>query len=167
VLFTKALREANFAVFNNHKNNRAWNYSIRDLPQEEEGFDLIYLDPPYISPGKVGVDYRGFYHFLEGICNYNQWVRMIDFKSKHRRLKVQRKTWTNGNQITQEFEDVIEKFQDSILAISYRDPGIPSISTLEEILSSYKNNIDIHTTDYKYALTSRKKRAREVLIVAS
>ncbi|MFW9777582.1 MAG: DNA adenine methylase [Candidatus Heimdallarchaeota archaeon] len=164
-LFIKALKQANKAIFDNNQNNQAVNCPVHDLLLPEEGFDLIYLDPPYISHSGVGINYRDFYHFLEGICNYHHWLEMIDFQSKHKRLKVQKNGWVNKNRVEREFESVVAKFQDSIISISYRDPGIPSISTIQDIVSTYKNVVDIYTKDYCYALTSRKNRGREVLII--
>ncbi|MFW9853462.1 MAG: DNA adenine methylase [Candidatus Thorarchaeota archaeon] len=164
-LFMKALKQANKAIFDNNQNNKALNYPIHDLLLPEEGFDLIYLDPPYISHTGVGVNYRDFYHFLEGICNYHHWLEMIDFQSKHRRLKVHKNGWINKNQVESEFESVVAKFQDSIISISYRDPGIPPIPTIQDIVSTYKNVVDTYTKGYSYALTSRKNRGREILII--
>ena len=37
-------------------------------------FDLVYIDPPYINRNGVGVDYHGFYHFLEGLADYTNWA---------------------------------------------------------------------------------------------
>ena len=33
----------------------------------------------------MGVNYFDFYHFLEGIVFYNEWPKLIDESSKHKR----------------------------------------------------------------------------------
>ena len=165
-LIIRAIKECNQAIFNNNRTNKALNYSILEIPTFEDEFDLVYLDPPYISKDGVGVDYRDFYHFLEGICDYDNWEDMIDFESKHRRLKAIPNQWSNPKQISNEFEKTIKKFKDFKLAVSYRNPGIPSIDTIKNILFSYKAKIEVNTKDYKYALSKPKKSVKEVLFIS-
>jgi adenine-specific DNA methylase len=164
-LFKRAIQEANNAVFSNNRFNRATNYSILDIPIPKDGFDLVYLDPPYISEKGIGVDYKGNYHFLEGICNYFEWEHMIDYNSKHRRLKVDSNKWTDPKKFLDVFEETIKKFKDFKIVLSYRSPGIPTIEELKEILTSYLDKVLVQKKDYKYALTSKQKRVNEVLFM--
>ncbi len=164
-LFSRAVREGNQAIFDNQRINQAFNYPILNFPVPDEGYDLVYIDPPYVSSQGVGIDYHDFYHFLEGICNYDCWENMIDYRSKHRRLKIIPNGWASPKKVSHEFEKTIEKFQDYKIVISYRDPGIPNIDTISEILLSYGKKIMVQTKDYKYALTSAKKTAREVIFL--
>ncbi|MFX0124786.1 MAG: DNA adenine methylase [Candidatus Hodarchaeota archaeon] len=163
-LMLRALKEGNQAIFDNTKANKALNFSILDIPFPDEGYDLVYLDPPYISSKGIGVDYRDYYHFLEGICNYDEWEDMIDLNSRHKRLKLIENEWTDSKQIFKAFENAISRFQDSILVISYRAPGIPRIDVLKDMLLSYKKKASIYVKDYKYALTSKEKKIKEILI---
>ncbi len=71
-----------------------------------------------------------FYHFLEGIVNYSEWDKMIDYKTKHRRPKNGRSVWCDKNKIYDAFNKLFKKFQDSILVVSYRPDRIPSIDEL-------------------------------------
>ncbi|MHA2202811.1 MAG: DNA adenine methylase, partial [Candidatus Hodarchaeales archaeon] len=48
-LMLRALREGNQAIFDNSRINKALNLHIQDIPIPDEGYDLVYLDPPYIS----------------------------------------------------------------------------------------------------------------------
>ena len=73
---------ANSAVFNGPQ-CRAINGDATEASGE---FDLVYIDPPYLNSRGVGVDYAGFYHFLEGMADYPNWEAKIDLSSKHRRL---------------------------------------------------------------------------------
>ncbi|MFX1253006.1 MAG: DNA adenine methylase [Promethearchaeota archaeon] len=166
VLFLRALKQANKSVFDNGQKNVTLNHSIFDIKIPKEGYDLVYLDPPYISPKGVGVDYRDFYHFLEGICMYSNWKSMLDYKSKHRRLIHEKNPWTNPNQNLEAFEKTIKKFQDSKIVVSYRNPGLPTLESLRSILLSYKKGVIVEEKDYKYVLTSKRKRVKETLIIA-
>ncbi|UCG04344.1 MAG: DNA adenine methylase [Candidatus Heimdallarchaeota archaeon] len=165
-LMLRALKEGNQAIYDNSRVNKAINFAIQDVPIPDEGYDLVYLDPPYISLKGVGVDYRDYYHFLEGICDYDKWEDLIDRDSKHKRLKLIKNDWNDPKQILKAFEESISKFQDSKLVISYRDPGIPSIEALKNILFNYKEDVSLFIKDYKYALTSKEKKVKEVLIFA-
>lgn len=87
-------------------------------------FDLVYIDTPYINSKGTGVDYLDFYHFLEGLSEYDTWIDKIDFKSKHRRFKKISSEWSDKKLITSSFERLINKYKDSILVVSYRSDGI-------------------------------------------
>ncbi len=137
-----------------------------DVMDVSGDFDLVYIDPPYINHRGTGVDYFGFYHFLEGMLDYDHWPQRIDRSSKHLRLIGERSCWTDRKRIGRAFEDLFDRFKDSQLAISYRSDGIPSIEELEVMLRRQNRRLSIHTHDrYRYAL-SKNKRSAEVLIIA-
>ncbi|MEM3036453.1 MAG: DNA adenine methylase [Thermoplasmata archaeon] len=160
--FRKFIEEANNAVFSNGQENKALNLDVFDIEGE---FDLVYVDTPYISKSGVGVDYLGFYHFLEGLVNYDKWSEMIDYKTKHRRLKSEPSIWIDKNKIYSAFDKLFKKFQNSILVVSYRSDGIPSIDELAIILKKYKNKVHrIKRKNYKYALSTNE--LMEVLLIA-
>lgn len=161
VHFKKFVTEANRAVFSNGQRNRASNADVFDMRGE---FDFVYIDTPYISGRGGGVDYLGFYHFLEGMVNYDLWTDMIDYRSKHKRLKTKTSVWNDKTRIYSAFDRLFERFQESILVISYRSDGIPSIEELAEILGRYKRTIhEIKRKDYKYVLS--KNEIEEVILI--
>jgi adenine-specific DNA methylase len=161
--FRKFAQEASAAVFDNGKEQQVFNCNIFDLDVEKP--DLVYIDSPYISSSGIGVDYFDFYHFLEGIINYDEWADLIDQKSKHKKIKTPKSDWCNKLKIHQSFDNLFSKFKDSILVISYRDDGIPTIEELLSILRKYKNHIEVKTVNYKYALS--KNASKEVLIITN
>jgi len=129
-------------------------------------FDLVYIDPPYLNARGTGVDYFGFYHFLEGMLDYDGWRERIDWSSKHRRLVGERSPWNDKKRIHGAFEALFDRFRTSQLAISYRSDGIPSIEELEAMLRRQNRRVQIHTHDrYRYALSTNKKSAEVLLIV--
>lgn len=161
VHFRKFVNEVNLAVFSNGKQNRALNLDVFNI---EGKFDLVYIDTPYISQKGGSVDYFGFYHFLEGLVDYSNWGGMIDYRTKHKRLKGNGSVWINKNQIHSAFNKLFEKFKDNILVVSYRSDGIPSIAELENLLKKYKPNVEeLKRKSYKYVLSTN--HSEEVLLI--
>jgi adenine-specific DNA methylase len=159
--FKKFVEEGNNAIFDNGKKNKAFH---SDIFNSNINADLIYIDTPYISVKGVGVNYFDFYHFLDGIVYYDQWAEMIDEKSKHKKIKNGKNEWCNKGEIHQAFEKLFKKFTDSILVVSYRDDGTPTIDELVEMLKKYKKNIEVKKLEYKYVLSTGT--SKEVLIIA-
>jgi adenine-specific DNA methylase len=159
--FLNFVNEINGCIFSNGKTNKALNLDVFDV---EGDFDLVYVDTPYISKEGVGVDYLDFYHFLEGIVNYPTWKEMIDYRSKHRRIKHEKPIWCDKNRIHTTFDELFKKFQNSVLVVSYRSDGIPSISELERLLEKYKSEVkEVRYKEYKYVLSNN--RSEECLLI--
>ncbi len=161
VHFRKFVDEANQSVFSNGQQNKALNLDVFAIEGE---FDLVYIDTPYISKKGVGVDYFGFYHFLEGLVNYSNWGEMIDYKTKHKKLKGNGSVWVDKEQIHSAFDRLFKKFKDSILVVSYRADGIPSIEELKKLFKKYKPHIEeLKRKNYKYVLSTN--HSEEVLLI--
>ena len=155
-------KEANNAVFCGKEDCKVLN---KDVFEIKPGYELVYIDPPYTSVKGVGVDYRNFYHFLEGLTNYDDWQSLIDYKSKHRRLEKIKNPWSSKHDVTSAFAKIFEQFNDSILVVSYRSDGIPSVSELKGLLHKFKRNVDIHIfKNYKYVL-SKNIKSSEILLI--
>ena len=122
VHFVRFVEQANESIFENRQKNKAFCSDAFDVSGE---YDLIYIDTPYISSKGVGVDYLEFYHFLEGLVEYDKWEVLVDCGSKHRRIKHGKSIWNDKNKIYQAFDDLFKKFADSILVVSYRSDVIP------------------------------------------
>lgn len=156
------VEEANQAVFDNGYLNRAYNLDAVEVPGD---FDLVYVDTPYIPQSGVGVDYLDFYHFLEGLTVYDEWDRHIDRHSKHLRFKPRPNVWTDKSRIHAAFEGLFGRFQNSILVVSYRSDGIPSVEDLVAILRRHKSNVRVEPYgQYKYALSTNGDSS-EVLMI--
>lgn len=161
VHFRKFVASANQSVFSNGMRNKALNLDVFDI---EGDFDLLYIDTPYISKDGVEVDYFGFYHFLEGLVRYSEWKEMINYQTKHKKLNGDKNPWIDKNRIYSAFERLIKKFKDSILVISYRSDGIPTISELVDLLKRYKSNVEeLKQKSYKYVLSNN--HSEEVLLI--
>ena len=128
-------------------------------------YDLVYLDPPYVNASGVGIDYRDFYHFLEGLADYENWKDNIDFSRKHRPLNPVPSPWISGKTIMQAFNALFRKHADSIITVSYRSDGIPSELDLTRLLQKYKKHVEVlHYGAYKYVL-SKNAASREILLI--
>lgn len=163
VHFVRFVEQANESIFDNGQENKAFCSDIFNVNGE---YDLVYIDTPYISFKGVGVDYLEFYHFLEGLVKYNEWGTLIDWESKHLRIKHEKSIWNDKYEIYQAFDRLFKKFADSILVVSYRSDGIPSDTDLISLLRKYKNKvIELNRKNYKYVL-SNNGESQELLFVA-
>lgn len=161
--FRKFVNEANNSVFNNGECCRSMNRNVFDI---ERKYDFVYIDTPYLNEKGVGVDYADFYHFLNGIVDYENWSSKIDYSSKHLRLYRHPNVWNNSETIYRAFEQLFYQFRKSTMAISYRSNGIPTINELVEMLKRLGKNVRIvQSGDIKYVLSTRQ--SNEVLIVAT
>ena len=159
--FIKFVEEINNAVFDNGKKNKVFHSDIIDLDIQA---DLVYIDTPYISSKGIGVNYFDFYHFLEGVVFYNQWPDMIDEKSKHKKIKNGKNEWCNKGEIHKAFERLFDKYKNSLLVVSYRDDGTPTVDELIKMIGKHKKSIEVEKLDHKYVLSNGN--SKEVLIIA-
>jgi len=164
-LFLRFHKETTGRIFSNGCRNKAICKDV--IKMKENDFDLVYLDPPYAkSDNGTGKDYFRLYHFVEGLIDYHNWERKIDWETINRRLKKKKTEWDN-NSIEHSFDTVFRKFKDSIIIISYGSPGTPSIKRIKELLGQYKSDIRVKKKEYKYSLKNNNgKRLYEVLIIA-
>lgn len=159
--FKKYVDEFNKAVFDNERKNKSFNKNVFNL---ETGADLVYCDSPYISKKSGGTDYKFYYHFLNGMINYDTWKENIDRSVKTKRLEYEKSVWNDKDEIHDAFDRLFEKFQDSIIAVSYNTEGIPSVEELKEMMEEYKDDVRVEAKGYQYAL-SESDDVKEVLIV--
>lgn len=132
----------------------------------EGHFDLVYIDPPYVNSRGIGVDYAHFYHFLEGLVDYDAWAERIDFATRHRRMRAAPNPWTHARTVAGAFETLFDRFSNSQLAVSYRSDGVPTIAALAALLRRHKRRVRVHDLDrYQYVLSTRRT-SREVLLIA-
>ena len=159
----KFVHEINSLIIDNKKENKSVNLDIFEL---SGNYDLVYIDTPYFSShSNIGVDYKDFYHFLEGIVNYSKWNNIIDNKSKHKRLVRDYSIWTDKNKIYDAFDRLFSKFKDSILVVSYRSGGIPTKEQMINLLKKYKSHVRVEEKNFKYVLSHN--RSSELLFVAT
>ncbi len=160
--FRAFAREANRAIFDNHKCCKSL---CMDAATVSEPFDLVYIDTPYIGQNGTGVDYAAFYHFLNGMLNYDHWGDGIDWKTKHRKLITPKSVWTDKGEIYAAFKRLFKQYQASTLVLSYRSDGIPDVDSLQQALHETHREVAVYqSAAIQYTLS--KRASHEVLFVA-
>lgn len=157
------VRQGNAAVFCNGRRNRAL---CADAVAVEPGYDLVYVDPPYVPREGSLTDYAGFYHFLEGLVDYGNWAQRIDEQSRHKRLLPTYSPWSDRAAIKDALDKLLAHHRRSQLVVSYREDGVPSIEEIERSLRRLGKSVSVSTLPVSYAL-STKRNTREVLLVAT
>lgn len=161
--FRRFAEEANRAIFCNGHKNRSLNYDALDVPGS---YDLVYIDPPYMSRNQLKVNYLDYYHFLEGLANYSSWNEYIDNNTKNLRMKQLSHSWSDKTKIRDSFAKLFGRYQDNILVISYRSDGMPTEDELRSLLEPYKKKICIRRSGtYKYVLNC-DTNLEEILVIA-
>lgn len=160
-LFRRFVTEANRLVFSNGEVNSASNKDAMLL--RSDGYDLVYIDPPYfcVERNDSECDYGKMYHFLEGLANYQVWGNLIDYKSSILQLKRNGNSWLEKNIVRDNLEELFKKFQDSIIVLSYKSPGIPTEDEIVSLLRKYKRRVRVEKTKYSYALSRSNGQTRE------
>lgn len=159
--FTQFAEEVNNLVISNGRMNAAINADALSI--ESTHYDLVYIDPPYFFTDKSNVecDYRIMYHFLEGISNYDKWGELIDYQSHNLRLRSNGNRWIEKATVLQNFEELLDKFRNSTIVISYKSPGIPTEEEITSIVRKYKTNVRVERSDYTYALNKSNGKVGE------
>lgn len=160
--FRRHAAAANAAVF---KGDLPCGATMGDAVACAGDYDLVYIDPPYVNSRGVGVDYREFYHFLEGMIDYDRWPERIDFSSLHRRLVPMPNDWCRPAAVGRMFAALFDRFRSSVLAVSYRSDGIPSIDELTLLLKNVKRRVQVHVFESRPYALSINRAKREVLLV--
>jgi adenine-specific DNA-methyltransferase len=162
--FLRFINEFNTAVLDNGRENKVMGgYDALAIPNKR--YDLVYLDPPYISK-KSSVNYLDCYHFLEGLSRYNEWEKHIDYNSNNRKMinLVDVDKFINKERVSALFSKLFYKFRNSHIVMSYRNDGIPSIPQIKDALKDATGkDPKISSFEYKYALSNGS--SKEILLI--
>lgn len=147
------------------QNSNVTGYNSKDLESFSNDFDLIYLDPPYINSKGTPVDYSNFYHFLEGLCNYELY-KTADESYPHKPLTQKYSSWLKADTALEELRNICLKWPTSTIVLSYRSDGLPTPEDVSKAMSINGRKTEIHSAgEYKYALS--KTNTNEELIIIS
>ncbi|MCH8041209.1 MAG: DNA adenine methylase [Nitrospinae bacterium] len=127
-----------------------------------KGYDLVYLDPPYISlVVKNNRDgYWKRYHFLEGLSQYQEWHRLIDKKSYLKSMPTPKRflDWSQKKTFRDRLYALIKKHRQSIVVLSYVSNSYPDESDIGTFFKTLFSETSIHSKDHPHALSKEKKR---------
>lgn len=144
------LNNYNDAVFDNKKENKAYNYdSFNMLDNLTEKVDIIYMDPPYPSTMNKYGDFYGLYDKI-----FDTEVEYINFSENNK------------------FIDNLEKLiirclsKTKYIVISENNKTKPTIDELTNMLKKY-GTIQIKEKKHQYKVTNKenKNETIEVLII--
>lgn len=138
-----------------------------DATEIKDSFDLVYIDPPYISenPSRNRDGYWKKYHFLEGLADYQSWNARIDNSSPVRMISepAWSKQWSSKQLFREKLFELIDLHKKSFVVLSYVDGAYPSFDELRGKFSTSFQHVSIHSLDHHHALS--KTRKRELLFV--
>lgn len=145
--FLTAAAQFNAAVFSNGKRNKAFCGDVFEI--DPRGYDLVYIDTPYVSPYS-DCDYTRRYHFVEGFCRYWKGVE-IPSHTQTRKIRSYPTAFANKRTAIDAFARLFEHFSRSTLVVSYFSNGIPSRDQMVELLRSVKRKVVVHEASHRYS----------------
>jgi adenine-specific DNA-methyltransferase len=155
----------NACVFDSGRRNVALNGDV--FAVDPSGFDLVYLDPPYV-PRADDNCYVKRYHFLEGLSCYWEGLPVL----RHTKVRKIAKPFTPfayRRTAVAAFEGLFERFRNSILVLSYSSNGFPDLDVLVASMRRYKRKIEVHGRAHRYHFGThdrvRRAEVREYVVV--
>jgi DNA adenine methylase len=156
--FRVAVAVMNRAVFDNGQHNIALNCDIFEIP-EHLNFDLVYIDPPYVSPHSDN-DYTRRYHFIEGLSRYWQGLEILE-NTKTKKFRRIPSLFDTKKTIYEAFHKLFERYRDAIIVVSYSSNGIPAREELIDILSQYKRTVTVYECDHRYSFGTHNHKIKD------
>lgn len=145
--FLEAVQAVNKAVFDNGKINAA-KYGDA-LAFQAGSADLVYIDPPYYSPLSDN-EYVRRYHFVEGLARDWKGVE-IQQDTLTKKFKSYPTPFSTRKGAADAFDQLFEKFKDSILIVSYSSNSLPTQDEMVAIMEKYKKHVEVIPIDYTYS----------------
>lgn len=135
--------------------------ALMKLPK---GFDLVYLDPPYLKPSK-NESYLHRYHFLEGFTKPTEWPGLIDQESPIKSFidPYLPEQWESPKKISVMLERMISRHNNSIVVLSYLSGGVPGVEEIRAIFKKNFSRYKVCKLPFNYALS--RKSVNELLFV--
>lgn len=130
-----------------------------DVSKLDTGYDLVYLDPPYVNLRNKGDDYLMRYHFLEGLSDYKNWKNHISQESKiksfNKNLYISE--WQSKTTFKENLFNLIKKHNQSIVVLSYLANAYPAELEIIECFESNFQYVNVIRKDFCHALAKEKK----------
>lgn len=158
--FLEQVSVVNDLIFNNGKKHQSFNTSIFNLELSQVP-DLVYLDPPYV-PKSDDNCYVKRYHFLEGLSKYWEGEKIME-TTKVKKIPKKYTPFSYRSKAVETFDQLFEKFQESIIVLSYSNNGFPDLKTLKQLLSKYKKEINVLKKPHKYHFGNHSKVKRSIV----
>lgn len=144
--FLRAAGLLNQAVFSNKKRNKAIWGDVFEI--DPKGYDLVYIDTPYISPFS-DCDYTRRYHFVEGYCTYWKEAEILE-RTTTKKIRSYKTDFASKINAFEAFERLFDHFRHAKLVVSYSSTGIPSKDQMVKILKQFKKSVRVEEIDHRY-----------------
>ena len=165
-LFLEAAAEYNACVFDNGRQNHATCNDAFEI--NPDGFDLVYLDPPYAPPRDDNC-YIKRYHFLEGLSVYWEGLRIMN-DTKTKKLEKRYTPFSYKRTIHDALTRCFRKFTNSTIVLSYSSNSVPPHDEVVELLTREKDSVEVYKIPHRYSFgthaTALRREAHEYIFVA-
>lgn len=145
--FVRAVAAFNDAVCSNGRRNKAMVGDVFEV--EPEGYDLVYIDTPYVSPYS-DCDYTRRYHFVEGFCSYWRDAEIMAH-TKTKKIRSYPTAFSRKATVLHAFRRLFDHFRRSTLVVSYSSNGIPSKDQMTQLLREAKSCVKVYENPHKYS----------------
>ncbi|MDQ0602284.1 adenine-specific DNA-methyltransferase [Streptomyces canus] len=163
--FRERAAEYNQAVFDNEMDCNAVTGEVFDI--SADGFDLVYLDPPY-APPKDDNCYVKRYHFLEGLSVYWRGQEIME-NTKTKKLVKKFTPFSYKKTIEDALLRTFDRFSKSTIVLSYSSNAVPDVETIKRILSEVKSDVEVISINHKYSFgthaTAARRNASEYIFI--
>lgn len=141
-LFLENLRDYNSAVFNNGRDNIAYNEDVFNLLKKIKT-DIIYLDPPYTST----------------MNNYFSFYGAIDSYIKSEVVEPFRNNFIDKKSSLLLFDKLFSSLGNyRYWLLSYNSSSFPSKEQLTDIIKKYSNKVTVLEHPYAYKVTGKENK---------
>ena len=164
-LFVKFTRELNEFQFEELPHVEVTNMSALHCNRDA---DLVYIDTPYFSEKRsAAITYHNRYHFLEGLMHYENIPNQINQVKVNKEIRFgENPEFEKRNHYLEDLNTLLNRHQQSIIALSYTSAGFPSIEELCNVMRQYKNHVLIcNLGNHSFALNRSNTDRQEVLII--
>lgn len=156
-LFLESTQAFNAVVFDNTRRNASLRGDVLQVPPA--GFDLVYMDPPYV-PRADDNCYIKRYHFLEGLASYwtEPGTEILAATTSHKIAK-RHTPFSYRRTAVEAFRAMFGHFASSTLVLSYSSNGYPDLPTLVDLMREVKSRVTVHQRPHRYHFGTHDKVA--------
>jgi len=142
--FMQNINDYNISIFDNKKNNKAFNDDVFNLLDTIKA-DIIYLDPPYTGTMN---NYFGFYG-------------LVDDYIKSEKTKPFENNFVSKNDAVKLFDKLFSKLSNfKYWYLSYNNSSYPSKEQLLNLLSKYSDDVEVIEKKHVYKVTGKAKKEK-------
>lgn len=140
--FIKNLEDYNCAVFNNKKENKAFNEDVFNILDKIHA-DVVYLDPPYTGTMN---NYFGFYGLMD---NFIASKKTLPFENN----------FINKKTAVELFRELFSKLSNfKYWYLSYNNSSYPSKEDLLALLYEHSDKVEVIERKHVYKITGKEKK---------